>query len=70
LAVSGLIIKTVSITSQNLGSQIIFIQVIVVNNYTFYVNNLGSQKELEVIETVLIIRPDGGAIKPKRVPRI
>jgi hypothetical protein len=37
------------------------------NNYTIYVNNLGCQNVLEVIEPALIIRPDDGPIGPKHV---
>ena len=37
------------------------------NNYTIYVNNLGPQNVLEVIEPVLIIRPDDGPIGTKHV---
>jgi hypothetical protein len=50
-----------------LGSKIVYIEGIAVNNYTFYVNNLRYQNAVEVIETVLIIRPDDGQIEPKHV---
>jgi len=63
-----------------LASQIVYIDGIVVtmlyginntiqhcNNYTICVNSFGSQNVLEVIEPVLIIRPDDGPIGPKHV---
>ena len=37
------------------------------NNHTIYVNNLETQNVLEVIEPVLIIKPDDGPMCPKHV---
>jgi hypothetical protein len=52
-----------------LGSKIVYIggMMLQLQYYTTFVNSLGSQNVLEVLEPVLIVRPDDGPLGPKHV---